>query len=328
MTAACANGSGASAATTGTTAVGSAAVTERPPGSSPAPSTASTGATESLGSSADSSTVATILSSEEGLRLARLTLAQVLSLDAKAISVSTATPSSPQADAVLEWAGGTAEVDSTAGRIYGVGVQQAASGQSAQAMTEEGLTYQALQVATKLGWTTGMLSGLGFRQEQPGTLAADTGVFTLDWSQYNDQGVRTGGLLEVRLNAASAALAGFSVSLGSQNLSIAGTISEQQAMGIAQTEIFLKTVKPKIPIAGDGALLLSGEAVSEKLGVVTDHKITKDKQLLLWVIRITGAVDSQVVGGTVYIDAKTGVVVEYLAYKDPTATTTTTTPTD
>ena len=322
--AACAGGPGASVATTGTLPGGGVAVTERPPGSSSASSTGSTAGTPASSGAADSTSTSALYSRDEGLHQARLTLAQALGLDVGSISVSTNAPSSPQADAVLQWAGGTAEVDSTAGRIYGVGMQQAAGGSSASGLTEEGLTYQALQMATKLGWTTGMLTGLGFKQEQLGTLDAGTGVFTLDWSQYDNQGVRGQGLVEVRLDAGNAALLGFSVSLGSQGPSLAGSISEQEAMGIAQTTIFLETDKPKLSLAGDGALLLADKAVSETLGMVTDRKATKNKPMLLWVIEITGTQDAQIVGGTVYIDAKTGVVVHYVPFQDPSTTTTTT----
>ena len=260
--------------------------------------------------------------SEQGLRDAELTLARALGIDAKGMSRSAATPSSPQADAELGWAGGTAEVDSSTGRIYSVAVQRAAGPMVGQSFSEEGLKYQALQMAANLGWTQGMLDSLGFRQEHPGVLSGDGSVFSLTWSQYDDKGLRNDGQVNVRLDARTAELVSLSVSLGSQGLSIAGSISESEAIGVAQTVIFLRTLKPKLALAGDGSLILVGKSVSEKLSIVNDHKITKDKPVLMWVITITGTVDSELVGGTVYIDAKTGAAVGYLSKQVTTTTTT------
>ena len=301
MTAACAVGRVASATTSSTAAGGDVVVTEGP------------SAASGPGSGANG----------QGIPNAKLALAQALGLDAKDLSRSAATPSSPQADVVLEWAGGTAEVDSRSGLVYSIAVRQVAASTTAQSLNEEGLKYQALQMVATLGWTKGMLDGLGFRQEQPGVVSSDGSIYSLTWSQYDDKGLREDGRVEVRLDRRTSALVGLSVSLATQGVSIAGSISESEAMGIAQTTVFLRTIKPKITLAGDGSLLLAGGAVLEKLVVVNDHKITKDKPVLMWVITITGTVDSQKVGGTVYIDAKTGAVLNYVSQQVTTTTTTT-----
>jgi hypothetical protein len=261
------------------------------------------------------------MSPEQALRDAKSRLAQVLGVDAGQFSASAATPSSPQADAVLAWPQGTAELDSANGRIYLVASQQSAGAAAEPLLSPDRLKYQALRDVSDLGWNAGMLAGLGFRQDQDGVLKEDTGLYTLLWSQYDEKSTRLDGQLETSLDGRTAMLVGFDVSLASTGPSIAGAIGEEQAMGIAQTTIFLKTTDLKLPLAGDGALLLANKAVAEKLAVVKDSKITKNKSVLLWVIRITGVVDSKTdkgmvtVGGTVYIDAKTGAVLSYVPYE-------------
>jgi hypothetical protein len=273
---------------------------------------AATLGTDTGASTAGSTTTDPVVQvSGEGVRQAKTELAQALGISATDVEQSPTFPSSNQADLVLSWAGGTADVDSSTGRIYSVLVKQVAGNAATVSMTEEGLGYQALQMAAKLGWTKAMLDALGFRQEQQGTLLGDGSSYALTWTQYDEDGIRSGGRVEVELESRTAALLGFSVSLGPRGLNLAGSISQEQAMNIAQNEIYLKTSKPKLALAGDGTLLLSGMTESGVLRMVNDHKITKNKPVLMWVITILGTADSQPVGGVVYVNATSGAVASY-----------------
>ena len=173
------------------------------------------------------------------------------------------------------------------------------------------LKHEAGKIPGLLGWGEGMLSGMGFRQDQPGTLTPDTGLYTLVWVQYAGERSATDGRVEVHVDARSGELAGFTVTLAGDRPDVEGALGASDALDIAETHIFLKTKTPAIPLMGDGSLILINRQLSQELMVLKDRKITKDKPVLTWVISLSGTVENEIVGGTVYVDAMTGEVLAY-----------------
>lgn len=258
----------------------------------------------------------------ELLRRAQLALAGAMGVEVADMHIAAVSADAPGANAVIAWEGGRAEVDDSTGRVYSAIAEQRQPNALLPLLTEERLEMEALGIVRDLGWTDGTLAGLGFKQHAPGTLAEDTGLYTITWGQFDEKGKTEDGFIVMELEGRTGRLVGFSVWLGSDAPEIAGTISEADALVIAQTQIYLHTDKPKIPLAGDGSLILLNRSSSQELRQIEDSKIVKEPTLC-WEVTITGTVNLQVVGGTVYIDARTGEVKKYQAYKTSEPATTT-----
>jgi len=263
--------------------------------------------------------------SSENLRSIEQSLGGLVGVDPATMQVTQAAPESPSADTVIQWAGGSAEVDGKTGLVYEVSAERAATSSSEEAMTLDLLRSRAFVVMDQLGWTQGTLAGLGFKQEQPGTLAGGAGLYTISWAQYQGDGTRNDGSIVLALEGHTGQLVQLSVWLGSKAPVIEGAIPEAVALQVAQAQIYLNTDKPKISLAGDGSLILIGRKVVEELKVIDDADITGETPRLCWVITVTGKVGQQTVGGTVYLDALTGEVLDYQPYQTGEPSTTTTT---
>lgn len=260
--------------------------------------------------------------STEALLRAELALADVTGVEVSTMHIAAGEPGSPGADVVLEWEGGRAEVDGSTGTVYAASMTQSATSASSESLAKDRLDREARQLVRDLGWTDGTLAGLGFKQVEPATLAEDTGIYTIAWTELDDKGKAQDGSIVLKMDGRTARLVEFSAWLGNDAPDIAGVISEADALRIAQTTIYLQTDKPKLSVAGDGSLILINRAVSEELKTVKDAKIVA-KPTLCWVVTILGTVDLQLVGGTVYLDAETGGVLKYEAYKTSEPATTT-----
>jgi hypothetical protein len=244
--------------------------------------------------------------------------------DLATMKLSDAAPGSPSANAVIEWTGGKAEFDSSTGMVYSVSAEKSTAAGSGGLLTEERLGYEATNIMHSLGWTEGALQGLGFKQQQPAALES-TGIYTMTWSQYDATGAQQPGSIVLTLDGGTGLLLSLSAWPGNEATDIAGLITEAQAMQIVQTQIYLRTSKPKLSLAGDGSLILVNRRVTEELKVVTDKKIVKTTPRMCWVVTLLGTVGTNTVGGTVYIDASTSEVLKYEAYKTSEPDTTTVT---
>jgi len=251
----------------------------------------------------------------DGLAAAKKGLAQILGLATADLRVSTLVPRSPGADAVVVWTAGRAEIDSATGRVYFLSTEVPYVDPRRALMSAALLKYKAEKAPALLGWGDATLDGMGFRQVQEGAISPDTDLYTLVWDQYSADGSATDGFLEIRLDPRSGETAWFSMSPAGEGPEIAGALGAADAMSIAETHIFLQT-KTVIPLAGDGSLILIDKKVSQELKTVQDRKITRDKQVLTWVISLSGLVGDETVGGTVYVDATTGEVLAYEALSD------------
>ncbi|MBN1631614.1 MAG: hypothetical protein JW990_17815 [Thermoleophilia bacterium] len=256
-----------------------------------------------------------VLEAGDGLAAAKQGLVQVLGLATADLRVSTLVPRSPGADAVVVWTAGRAEIDSATGRVYFLSTEIPHVDPRRALMSDTLLKCKAEKVPALLGWGDGTLHGLGFRQVQAGAISPDTDLYTLVWDQYAGDGSVTDGSIEIRLDPRSGETAWFSLWPAAEGPEIAGALGAADAMSIAETHIFLQT-KTAIPLAGDGSLILMGKKVSQELKMVKDRKITRDKQVLTWVISLSGLVGDEAVGGTVYVDATTGEVLAYEALSD------------
>jgi len=254
---------------------------------------------------------AAVLSPGDGLGEAKQRLALVLGLTTEEISVSSLPPESAGTDTVLVFETGRAEIDSATGRVHVVDTDQASPDPRSSPESEVHLAYTAGRIPGTLGWDEDMLTGMGFQQAGEGSISADSSLFSRTWEQYEADGAPTGGFIEVYLDAHTARLISFSVYLAGEVPDISGVIGATDAMAIAQTEIFLKTSSPRIPMTVDGSLILLGKTVSRELKVVEDTKITRGEQVLAWVIFVKGTVGDAMVGGTVYIDAMSGRILAY-----------------
>jgi hypothetical protein len=261
-------------------------------------------------------------SAEEAVHKVEQALAGFVGVDPADIKVSGTATSSPSADTVVEWTGGKAELDSRTAIVYAVTTGQPAAG-GGQPLSEDRLRYEAVTVAAALGWSEGALQSLGFK-EQPGTLAG-SGVYTMTWKQYDAKGAQLDGSVVLSLDDSTAALVNFSAWPGSVSSDIAGAIPEAQAMQIAETQIYLRTDQPKLSLDGNGSVILLNRKVTEELKIVSDKTVVKNDPRLCWVITVLGTVGTQTVGGTTYLDAASGAVLKYEAYKSAAPVTTTTT---
>ncbi|OFW61642.1 MAG: hypothetical protein A2133_04665 [Actinobacteria bacterium RBG_16_64_13] len=275
-------------------------------------STSSSVATDATGTVGASTTLASVVPGEH-LRDAKASLAAIVGVPATDLKISGVSKESLDADVALEWGGGKAEVDSSTGRIYLVSVTSARASSFAPFMPAAQLEGKARRMVAGLGWTSDMLAGMGFKQERTGVLSEGAGIYTTTWNAHDSEGAPLDGFAEVVLDGRTGGLVRFSLSRGSQGTAVAGAIGEHEALAIAQTCIYLKSDEVKIPLAGDGSLILLDKSVSEEIKMLTDRQITGGDPLLAWVITITGRVGDKNVGGTVYIDASTGKVLEYVA---------------
>jgi hypothetical protein len=271
--------------------------------------TATGGGTESV-------STATTQMPGDSLDDAKMSLALVFGVAEADIQVTSKTPGSPNADFVLEWQGGQAEVDSTTGRVYLVSGELSAGGSYVPFLSEARLVTEARRIMNGLGWTDTMLGSVGFQQERPGTLTEGTGLYTVAWAQYDSEGIPMDGAAELRVDGRTGGLVYLSVSPGVGGPDLAGALTEADALAIAQTEIYLKTKEPKISLAGDGSLILLNRSVTEQLTIIDDREMTGGKPLDVWVITLTGTSSGVMVGGTTYIDAATGDVLKYVPYEE------------
>jgi hypothetical protein len=263
------------------------------------------------------SKAATGTPNSEGVLKAKRLLTAVASVAPEEIVMADEAPNAPGADAVLRWGSGRAEIDSGVGRIYFVSVASSTADSSVSPLAEDRLRLEAVAKMHALGWTDGTLQGLGFVEEQPGRLDEQSGLYTLGWRQKQLDPKSSYSAVDISVDGRTAALVHFSAWIGSNALDIAGAISEPQALQIAQTEIYLESDSKKLTLAGDGSLILLSRAVNEELKYVKDKTYTRNKQVLCWVITVLGRVGQQLMGGTVYVDAKTGKVLHYQPYEPP-----------
>jgi hypothetical protein len=291
-------------------------------GSGPTDTTLSGGSTTVTGGATAATSFVETQPSTEALLRAELVLADATGVDVSTVHIAAGQPSSPGATVVLEWEGGRAEVDADSGIVYAASATRPPADTFSEYMSEDRLRMESLQLVRDLGWTDGTLAGLGFKQVEPGVLAGDTGVYTIVWTQYDDKGRVQDGSIVLKVDGRTGLMVGFSAWPGRNAPDIAGVISEADALLVAQMTIYLRTDKPKLSLAGDGSLILINRAVWEELKTVKDSKIVA-KPRLCWVVTILGTVDLQLVGGTVYLDAKTGEVLKYQAYKTSEPVTTT-----
>ena len=243
---------------------------------------------------------------------AGMSLSQALSVPPGDIAQSTRAPSLPNASMVLEWEGGSAEIDIT-GRILMVIQDPLPLGASTRVLSESELSQAADQAAQMLGWDGLTLADAGFTVGQSGIVSQTNPAYLRRWTGYDTSGVVNDGLVELRLDARDARILGFFFHLGPGAVDISGAISREQAVYLAELELAQTAVQPTTTEPGQTSLPHTGMAVEETLKVTDAPAVTGGKTMLVWVIHLTGWIGDRFISGTAYLDAKTGDVLVSLS---------------
>ena len=218
------------------------------------------------------------------------------------MQVSTEPAESPHADVALEWEGGSAEVDTTGGRVYLFSHERPEGPGSAPLLDDEELEAKVWEYLYAFGWDDTLLGVLYFdRLTSPpaGSVSESTGLYTWDWHESAfDTDPTEKGLIEIQLDARTGDLARFSVSPDTADwLDLSGVISGDRAVKIARGELGMR---------GDRA-----GSVGATLMMVGDPAITGGQALLTWYIQLEGTdPDDPFIAGDVYLDAQTGAVLK------------------
>jgi hypothetical protein len=259
--------------------------------------------TTSTDAIAATSTTTSTESSDQASMIAKMKVARVVGRHGISLidmQVSTQTPRSPEADVVLEWETGSAEVDSANGRVYLFSQELPEQQGSAPPLSDELLNLAALNCIGDFGWEPTLLAALGFSfASPPETTSETTGRYTWRQHQYdNDTDTAQDGLIEISLDARTADIASFSFSQGSRGLDLSGVIDGDVATRLAANELGIRTDR--------------GGSQSIDLEVVNDTSIAGGHPVLVWSIEMAGLGLEGPVTGHVLIDAKTGAVLSRL----------------
>jgi len=149
---------------------------------------------------------------EEVVALAIAQVQTALGLAADAVSKSS-TPAglTEEADVLLKWEGGRAEVDVETGRILTVVQQKSSASMAGALFTQPELEAAALEFARLLGWDAATLAAEGFIIDTSGLIAHAEGAdeYHLRWAGHDSQGALTGALIDIRLDASTKSLRSF-----------------------------------------------------------------------------------------------------------------------
>jgi hypothetical protein len=248
-------------------------------------------------------------------------LETALGIPEEAVGVSTSqNPALSGADTVLQWDGGRAWVDSDTGAIVGLLQERAGDDAKAPFLEDSQLAAAAASFLASVGWDDTVLGVAGFRPDSGGVVSEDAREYTKMWVAYTTQGVRTDGLIQVRLDATSARILAFihHAGVGDIGTDVSAAISQSEAEAIAR-----KTMEGSLAAqssTGSAGATASEDntelRLEEALLKLTDAPgITGGATELIWLVKLVGAdEDGCAAGGTVYIDALTGRVVQCLMF--------------
>jgi hypothetical protein len=140
---------------------------------------------------------------------------------------------------VLEWSGGTAYIDTNSGKIVGV-IQDRRSGAiQAPFLDNEQLASIARCLVSLMGWDDATLSREGFRPIESAIVSEGMCEYRRTWAAYTSQGIRTDGLIEVRLDAREGHVVSFFYAPGTGDVQIdtSAAISESEAETSARATV-------------------------------------------------------------------------------------------
>ncbi len=162
-----------------------------------------------------------------------------------------------------------------------------------------------------MGWSEEALKDAGFRSQGDGVLFEDLSEYQRTWVGYTAQGVQTDGLIEIRLDAREGRVVSFlcHAGVGDVPVDLAAAIPQSRAEAIARAEI-------ERTASQEGTASAAGYTLKQSLLKLTKAPaLTGGETKLVWVMQLIGKDASGApVGGTVYIDALSGQVLQHLGF--------------
>ena len=220
-------------------------------------------------------------------------------------------------DVMLGWTEGHAEVDPS-GRVVMILFGSNIAHPKTSPSTAE-LDRAATHYVEQLGWDAKSLQAEGFTTTE--TTSYDRGdaptEFTKRWAGHDEKDLPNGGLIEVALDVSTGKLLRFFYHAGPRAAAgAASTISKDEAVSVARRTV--GDDPPADPTTSD-TQLNGATTTGPPLGLVASsvelvHSnapgITGGKDMLVWIVKLTGYTRSGYAHPTVYIDAVTGKVLQ------------------
>ncbi len=273
--------------------------------------------TSTTAGSVDAGSTASTLDQEAAVTRAIRQIEAVLELPAGSVTRSPGDTGLSPDDVMLEWTDGHAEVDPS-GRVvlilFGGNTAHPKTSPSAAELDQAATHY-----VEQLGWDSKSLKAEGFTTTE--TTTYDRGdaptEFTKRWAGHDQTDLPNGGLIEVALDVSTGKLLRFFYHPGPRAVAgAASTVSKDEAISIARRTV--GDDPPGDPTTSDtqpngatttgpslGLVVASAELVhSDAPG------ITGGKDMLVWIVKLTGYTRSGYAHPTVYIDAVTGKVLQ------------------
>jgi len=217
-------------------------------------------------------------------------------------------------DTALEWGegngNGMALVDSSTGEI--VTIAQGSGLEGTFPMTDEHiasfestveLAATAEAIIAQLGWSPERLQKEGYELYQSAVTSEEMSQFTTTWLAYSDQGIATGGGIEVQLDARNGRLILYDYDRGADptEVDLSRTIDQAEAEAIARKAIGGLYADSSFDVS------LLGMTRSE-MRWIKAQGVANGEQRLVWDIELLyeGEAYEIAAGGLAYVDAFTG----------------------
>jgi hypothetical protein len=266
---------------------------------------------------ADAGNTAGTLDPEAAVTRAIRRIEAVLELPAGSVTRRSGETGLSSEDIMLGWTEGHAEVDPN-GRVvmilFGSNTAHPKISPSAAELDRAATHY-----VEQLGWDSKSLKAEGFTTTE--TTTYDRGdaptEFTKRWAGHDETNLPNGGLIEVALDVSTGKLLRFFYHPGPRAAAgAASTVSKDEAVSIAR-----QTVGDDPPADPTTTQMLPNGAATTgpSLGLVVASAelvhsdapgITGGKDMLIWIVKLSGYTRSGYAHPTVYIDAVTGKVLQ------------------
>jgi hypothetical protein len=244
-------------------------------------------------------------------------LSRVLDLPAEDIRIASVDErllAGKEYDTALEWGEGngkgTALVDSSTGEI--ITITQGSGLEGTFPMTDEQiasfesaaeLAATAEVIIAQLGWSPERLQKEGYEPYESGVTSEEMSQFTSTWLAYSDQGIATGGGIEVMLDARNGSLVLYDYDRGADptEVDLSRTMDQAEAEAIAKKAIEGLYADTSFDVS------LLGITKSE-MRWIKARGVADGEQRLIWDIELLyeGEAYEIAAGGLAYIDAFTG----------------------
>ena len=236
---------------------------------------------------------------------ASASLSQAVGVPRAGIKESTLSPMLRGSYMALAWDGGFADIDVT-GRILTIIQDWPTLDPNTPFLTDSELDHAANQAAAMLGWNDETLAGAGFTVGKSGIASQVSAAYVKSWVEHDVSGVLNSGLVELRLDARNGRILSFFFQPGAGDIDASGAISRDRAVELAKIELAQNAVQPMLTEPGETSQPHPALAIDATLKVTDAPAVTGGKTMLVWVIHLTGYIGEKYVGGTAYLDAKTG----------------------